>query len=67
MNKKKFEDAMIKDPDGIMSDFVHIEILFEDENGKIKKRLIMLPGSLNGGQNETDLAVQIMREEQLLN
>lgn len=30
-NKKKFEDAMIQDPDGIMSDFVHVEILFGEE------------------------------------
>ncbi|AFM02745.1 hypothetical protein Fleli_0256 [Bernardetia litoralis DSM 6794] len=42
------------------------EVLFEDENGKIKKRLIMLPGSLTDGQNETENAVEIMREEQLL-
>ena len=42
------------------------EVLFEDENGKIKKRLIMLPGSLTDGQNETEKAIEIMKEEQLL-
>lgn len=42
------------------------EVLFQDENGKMKKRLIMLPGSLNDGQDETEKAVEIMREEQLL-
>ena len=41
------------------------EIEFND-NGEIKKRLIMLPGTLAGGQNEADKAVQIMREEKLL-
>lgn len=41
------------------------EVLFEDENGKIKKRLIILPGSLTDGQNETEKAFEIMREEQL--
>jgi hypothetical protein len=41
------------------------EIEFND-NGKIKKRLIMLPGTLAGGQNEADKAIQIMREEKLL-
>lgn len=41
------------------------EVLFEDENGKIKKRLIMLPGSLTDGQNETEKAIEIMTEEQL--
>ncbi|MEN8123036.1 MAG: phosphoribosylaminoimidazolesuccinocarboxamide synthase [Bacteroidota bacterium] len=43
------------------------EVLFEDKNGKIKKRLIMLPGSLNDGQNETEKAVKIMIEEKLIN
>jgi len=42
------------------------EILFENENGKTKKRLIMLPGSLTDGLNETEKAVRIMKEEQLL-
>ena len=41
------------------------EIEFND-NGQIKKRLIMLPGTLGGGQSEGDKAVQIMKEEKLL-
>jgi hypothetical protein len=36
------------------------------EGGKIKKRLILLPGSLTGGREEADKAVEIMREEKLL-
>ena len=44
----------------------YFEIYFEDENGKIKKRLIMLPGSLSNGNNETQKAMQIMQEEGLL-
>ena len=44
----------------------YFEIFFEDENGKIKKRLIMLPGSLSNGSDETQKAVQIMKEERLL-
>ena len=43
------------------------EILFEEENGKIKKRLIMLPGSISNGQNETERAIEIMKEEKLMN
>lgn len=43
------------------------EVLFEDDNGKIKKRLIMLPGSMTDGQNETENAIRIMMEEKLLN
>tara|TARA_R100001369_G_scaffold79723_1_gene109804 strand:+ start:1000 stop:1491 length:492 start_codon:yes stop_codon:yes gene_type:complete len=43
------------------------EILFEEENGKIKKRLIMLPGSISNGQNETERAIEIMKEEKLIN
>lgn len=42
------------------------EVLFEDERGKIKKRLIMLPGSLSGGQNETEKAIKIMTDEKLI-
>ncbi len=42
------------------------EVMFEDESGKVKKRLIMLPGSMTNGQNETEKAIQIMKEEQLL-
>ena len=42
------------------------EVLFEDEDGKIKKRLIMLPGSLTGGKRETEKAVKIMQMENLL-
>jgi hypothetical protein len=43
------------------------EVLFEDDNGKIKKRLIMLPGSMTDGQNETENAIKIMTDEKLLN
>lgn len=41
------------------------EILF-DENGKVKKRIIMLPGTLNDGQNETEKALKIMKEEKII-
>lgn len=39
---------------------------FVDNNGKAKKRLIMLPGSLTGGLSETDLAYNLMMEEKLI-
>ena len=42
------------------------KVLFEDEQGKIKKRLIMLPGSLTDGQNETEKALKIMTDEKLI-
>ena len=42
------------------------EVMFEDENRKIKKRLIMLPGSMTDGQNETEKAIELMRAEKLL-
>jgi hypothetical protein len=42
------------------------EIKFEDENGKIKKRIIMLPGSMSGGPDETEIAIKILTEEKLL-
>ncbi|WP_130733840.1 phosphoribosylaminoimidazolesuccinocarboxamide synthase [Flavobacterium sp. J27] len=42
------------------------EVFFEDEKGKIKKRLIMLPGYLKSGPIETDYAIKTMTEEKLL-
>lgn len=44
----------------------YFEIKFEDKNSKLKNRLIMLPGSLNDGKNETEKAVSIMKEENLI-
>ena len=38
-------------------------IKFENENGKIKQRLILLPGTLNNGKVEADNALQIMTTE----
>lgn len=37
-----------------------------NESGRLKKRLIILPGTLAGGQSEADKAVQILREKKLL-
>lgn len=42
------------------------EIMFENEKGKMKRRLILLPGSWSGGGKATAQALQIMREEGLL-
>jgi hypothetical protein len=39
------------------------EVHFENEKGNIKKRLILLPGSMLSGQNETLRAVNILKEE----
>ncbi|MCL7764669.1 phosphoribosylaminoimidazolesuccinocarboxamide synthase [Polaribacter sp. Z014] len=43
------------------------EVLFIDQNRKIKKRIIMLPGSMKNGKKETENAKKIMKEEKLLN
>ncbi|QWX84833.1 phosphoribosylaminoimidazolesuccinocarboxamide synthase [Cellulophaga sp. HaHaR_3_176] len=43
------------------------EVLFKDEKGKIKKRIIMLPGSMKNGTKETEKAKKILKEEKLLN
>ncbi|SDS22600.1 hypothetical protein SAMN05192545_1005 [Maribacter dokdonensis] len=42
------------------------EVVFE-EDGAIKKRIIMLPGIMGNGQNETEKARKMMIEEKLLN
>jgi hypothetical protein len=41
------------------------EVEFVD-NGKVSKRLIMLPGRVSGGQQEVTKAIQIMKDEKLL-
>jgi Ca2+/Na+ antiporter len=41
------------------------EVLFEDEKGKLKTRLIMLPGSLSDGKSETEKALEIMKSEKI--
>ncbi len=65
IDRKKIKDVKLKKAiKGLTRS--RFEVLFEDDNGKLKKRLIMLPGSLTDGQNETEKAVEIMREEQLL-
>ena len=42
------------------------EVFFEDKHGKIKKRLILLPGSLSDAENETVKAIKLFTEENLL-
>lgn len=44
----------------------YFKVDFEQNVGKIKSRLIMLPGSLNDGTNETEKAVGIMKNAGLL-
>lgn len=44
----------------------HFEVIFTNEKGKSKKRLILLPGSLSNGEDATQKAVKIMKEEGLL-
>lgn len=41
-------------------------VLFTEETGKIKKRLILLPGLLTGGKTETDIAYNLMIAEKLI-
>lgn len=41
-------------------------ITFENDKGKLKRRLIMLPGSLTGGETATEEAITMMKEEGLL-
>jgi len=42
------------------------EVFFFDDMNKLKKRLIMLPGSMTGGDEATEEAIRIMQEENLI-
>lgn len=44
----------------------YFTVKFHNEKGDLKKRLIMLPGSLNNGAAETELALQLMENEGLI-
>ena len=44
----------------------YFKVNFEQNNGKIKSRLIMLPGSLNDGTNETEKTLEIMKNTGLI-
>lgn len=44
----------------------YFEVYFKNEKGKIKKRLILLPGVLESSQDEIDETVNIMRVEGFL-
>lgn len=45
----------------------YFEVYFKNDSGKIKKRLILLPGVLESTQEEIDEAVNIMQEEGFIN
>lgn len=42
------------------------EVVFENDKGNVRKQLILLPGSLTDGANETEKAIRIMSEENLI-
>lgn len=44
----------------------HVQVYFEDKDGKVKRRLLLLPGSLSGGDGETEKAVRILHTEGLI-
>jgi len=39
------------------------EVFFENEEGKVKKRLILLPGTLSQGEEEADKALALFKSE----
>lgn len=42
------------------------DVYFRNANNRIKKRVIMMPGSLNGEKEETAKALKILKEENLI-
>lgn len=62
--RNKIRDVVFKDATGLTRSY--FIVTFENDKGKLKKRLIMLPGSLTGGEEETPKALSIMRSEGLL-
>lgn len=44
----------------------YFEIYFKDDKGRLKRRLLLLPGSLSGGKTGTEEALRVMQEEKLV-
>lgn len=44
----------------------HFIVFFKNNNGKIKKRLIILPGAFSSGEDEAEKALKLLQEEQLI-
>lgn len=44
----------------------YFEVYFTDQNNQTNKRLLMLPGSFSNGKNETEKALEIFKEEGLI-
>lgn len=42
------------------------EVFFRHTNNRVKKRIILMPGSLNGEKEETEKALHLFREEKLI-
>lgn len=62
--RNKIRDILFKEASKLTRSY--FVVTFEDDKGKLKKRLIMLPGSLSGGKDETEKALNIMRLEGLI-
>lgn len=65
IDRKRIREVRLKKAIGGLTRS-RFEVLFEDEDGKTKRRLIMLPGSLSGGSEATNRAIEIMERENLL-
>lgn len=62
LDKKQIKEVkFIKGASGATRD--RFEVFFENEEGKIKKRLIMLPGTLSRGDAEADKALALFKSE----
>ena len=62
IDKKQFKEVkFIKGASGATRD--RFEVFFENEEGKIKKRLIILPGSLSKGDKEAEKALSLFKSE----
>lgn len=62
--RDKIKDVLFKQASKLTRSY--FVVTFQNDKGKLKKRLIMLPGSLSGGTDETERALNIMRQEGLL-
>ncbi len=62
--RDKIKDVIFKKATALTP--AYFIISYENDKGKTKKRLIMLPGSLSNGKSAVEAAVKVMKGEKLL-
>lgn len=65
IDRNAIEKVVFKKASSLLSTAM-FEVHFKDEKGKVKRRLIVLPGTKQNGKEETEKALALMKKEGLI-